>query len=104
QDRRHRMAQGGGGGEERRARRAIAAAAEWAATARHDRRLRQSVLDLLEERTVRGPLRIPQARRGVYGRDQSGAFKLRPQGVVARMREIAALDEHRPQEGAAEAG
>src|SRR5262245_42180394 len=97
------MAQRGGRAEERRPRGAVATAARRTGVAGHHRRLRQPVLDLLEERTVRGPFRIPQARRGVHGGDQPRARELRPQRVIARMGEIAPLDEHGPQEGGAKA-
>ena len=62
QNRRQRMAERRGAGEDGGSGRAAAAAGKRPAAPTGERRLYEPILDFLEERPVRCPLRVPQAR------------------------------------------
>src|SRR5215467_3399468 len=66
--------------------------------------LMQPAADFFEKRAVRGPFRVPQARRGVDGGRQAQTLELGPEWVVVGMGKVVALNKHRPEKGAAEAG
>src|SRR5678816_119591 len=70
----------------------------------NERRLMEPAPYFFEKRTVGGPLRVPQARRGVDGGRHTQALQLRPERVVVGMGKVAALNKHGPEKGAAEAG
>jgi hypothetical protein len=78
QDRCQRMTERCGTDERDRLPGTAAAAGERTAAAAGNRRLRQPVLDLLEEWPVRGPFRVPQPRGRVHGRGDPAPFQLRP--------------------------
>src|SRR5215831_5337777 len=65
--------------------------------------LMQPAADFFEKRAVRGPFRVPQARRGVDGGRQAQTLELGPERVIVGMGKVAALDKHGPDKGAAEA-
>src|SRR5215831_20705598 len=65
--------------------------------------LMQPAADFFEKRAMRGPFRVPQARRGVDGGRQAQTLQLCPERVVVRMGKVAALNKHGPDKGTAEA-
>src|SRR5438093_3249138 len=73
-------------------------------TTANERRLMEPAPDFFEKRAVGGPLRVPQAWRGVDGGCHTQALQLCPEWVVVGMGKVTALDKHRPDKGAAEAG
>src|SRR5262245_52093981 len=70
---------------------------------RNERSLMEPTADFFEKRAVRGPLRVPQAGRGVDGGRQAQTLQLRPERVIVGMGKVAALDKHGPDKGATEA-
>src|SRR5271169_7034094 len=63
-----------------------------------ERAMVQPGLYLFEERTVRGPLRIPRPHGRMHRAGRAEALQLRPERIVNRMREIVALEKHRSNE------
>src|SRR5262249_50299154 len=98
----HRMTERCGAYERDRLTGAAATAGERTATATRNRRLRQAVLDLLEEGSMRGPFRVPQPWRCVHRRRHPEPLEFGPEWVVIGMVEIAVFNEHRPNENGAD--
>src|SRR5271168_1451768 len=81
--------------------RAAAAPGKWSAASPGERRLHEPILDLLEERTVRCPFRVPQARRRMHRRRDLQPLQLRPERVIIGMVQITTFEKHRPDEDGA---
>jgi hypothetical protein len=64
---------------------AAAATCKRPATSAGERRLHEPILDLLEERTVRRPFRVPQAWRRMHCRNNPEPLELRPERVIIGM-------------------
>src|ERR1700734_591930 len=63
-----------------------------------ERTMMQPGLYLFEERTVRGPLRIPHPHRRMHRAGRAQLLEFRPKRIVDRMREIVAFEKHWPDE------
>ena len=68
-----------------------------------ERAMVQPGLYLFEERTVRGPLRIPRPHGRMHRAGRAQPLEFRPKRIVNGMREIVAFEKHRPNERRAKA-
>src|SRR6266581_5782955 len=91
QDRRQRMAERHRAGKESGPLRATPASGKGPDATANERGLMEPAPDFFDERPVRGPLRVPQARRRVDGGRQAQTLQLGPEWVVVGMGKVAAL-------------
>src|SRR5260370_13310631 len=98
----YRMAQRRRGGKCKQ-RRSAASSERTSSCAHYPEMLIDAAFHLFSKRSMRGPFRVPQSGSRMNSQSGVETLQLRPKRIIVGMGEVVALEEHRPDEGAAKA-